>query len=111
MKSIDRRSNGRFAFRGTLFQRTALAGGVALEPGAEITGSGTVSRGKTSLLVTELIHQRARYTLKSETGGTIARSAGSGGAVSFDAGRVLEMWLASDSTYENTANAIGGAEP
>ena len=70
-----------------------------------------MSQGKTSLLVTELVIRRARYTLKGAAGATNARPPGTGGAVQFDAGRILEMWLASDSTYEKAADALGPPEP
>jgi hypothetical protein len=56
-------------------------------------GSGAVSLGQTSLLIREFVIRGARYTLSNAGGGT-------GKTVQFDAGQVLELFLASASIYE-----------
>jgi hypothetical protein len=100
LNSVKRQPGGSFTFQGSLLLPVNRAHEVLLDRGTEVNGSGSVSQGRTSLFITELVVQGARYILSGATGATDARPPGTGGAVQFDSGQVLEMWLASSSTYE-----------
>ncbi len=75
------------------------AGTTLLDGGTEVQGSGRTDQGRTSLVVKEFVLKGVRYVLQD--GGSVGteKSPGSGGAVSFEGGRVFEMWLAAASTY------------
>lgn len=100
LNSVKRQPDGSFTFQGSLLLPVNRANEVLIDRGTEVNGSGSVIQGRTSLFITELVVQGARYILSGATGATDARPPGTGGAVQFDAGQVLEMWLASASTYE-----------
>jgi hypothetical protein len=55
----------------------------------------------------EFVSRQARYRLKGESGAVNAQPPKEGGAVEFDAGRVLETWLVSVSTYEKVPGEAG----
>jgi hypothetical protein len=76
------------------------SGAVLLSRNTEVSGTMTVRNGKRSLQILELLTAEAHYRLRSASGKANLRLLGAGGAVQFDAGQVLEMWLASASTYE-----------
>jgi hypothetical protein len=141
VNSVNRQPDGSYTFRGALLEPVKQAGVVLLDQGSEIIGSGTVSQGKTSLLIAELVVGGTHYKLKNASssvnapaasagsvrkssgaaGGFVSGSAGkrssgarnalppgtSGPAVEFDAGRVLETFLASDSVYEKAPVGTG----
>jgi len=100
LSSISPRSDGSFQFHGILLLPVAQPGPVPLDRGAEVIGVGTMSQGQTSLAVTELVVQGARYTLKDGAGAMKAQTPGAGGAVQFDRSQVLVMCPASPSVYE-----------
>lgn len=103
LASVNRHADGSFSFRGSLLLPLTTAGSSSLDRGTEVSGSGTIAQNRTSLLISEIVIQGSRYKLKA---GTVnAQTAGSGGVVPFDSGRVFEMWLSSDSTYERAAAA------
>jgi hypothetical protein len=60
----------------------------------------TVRNGKRSVQILEFLSTGARYRLKGASGDVNLRLLGAGEAVEFDAGRVVETWMASVSTYE-----------
>jgi hypothetical protein len=101
--SISRQANGSFAFRGTLLQPVVLAGGASLGQSTELAGSGTVSGGHVTVAVTGLTVQGENYGLQREASGA-NKKAGSGPAIELDPGKVIEMWFASASAYERTAD-------
>jgi hypothetical protein len=64
----------------------------------------TQRNGKTSLQIGELVVGRAHYTLRNTTGTVNTRAPGTGSAVEFDLGKVLEMRLASSSIHEKISD-------
>ncbi len=103
--SVSRQPDGTFTFSGSLLMPLKSSASSHLDRGTGVSGSGTEAQGRTSLVVSEIVIDGSHYKLKSRAGAGSARSAGSGGVVSFDSGKVLEMWLSSDSTYERAAAA------
>jgi hypothetical protein len=99
LNSVSRQAGGSFTFRGSLL--LPVANVILLDQGTLVYGSGAVSQGQTSLLIREFVMRGARYTLSnvgSSAGG------GTGKTVQFDAGQVLELFLASASIYEQAHN-------
>jgi hypothetical protein len=102
LSSVKQLSDGSLQFRGILLLPVRQTGPVSLDRGAEVIGAGTLSQGQTSLAVTELIVEGARYTLKGGNGAMKAQATGAGGALQLDRSQVLEMWPASPSVYEKS---------
>jgi len=101
--SVSRQPDGTFTFSGSLLMPLKSSASSHLDRGTGVSGSGTEAQGRTSLVVSEIVIDGSHYKLKSQAGAGSARSAGSGGVVSFDSGKVFEMWLSSDSIYEREA--------
>ncbi|MGA7928757.1 MAG: hypothetical protein WCA20_22525 [Candidatus Sulfotelmatobacter sp.] len=94
---ISRKPDGSFTFRGTLLQTVTLANTNQLDQGTELAGSGTVSTGHVTVLVTGFTVGGANYALQSASGSN--RRPGSGPAVELDPGKLFEVWFASSSVY------------
>ena len=103
MTVISRKPDGSFTFRGTLLQAATLANTNQLDQGTELAGSGTVSNGHVTVLLTGFTVEGANYALQSASGSN--RRAGTGPAVELDPGKLLEVWFASSSVYRKTSNA------
>jgi len=97
---VKRRSDRSFTFHKSLLLPVNQDDLVVLDCGTEVKGSGSDTQGQTPLFVTELQVQGGRYILSGKMGVKYAWSPGTGGIIQFNAGRVLEVWLASASTYE-----------
>jgi hypothetical protein len=67
----------------------------------------TVGNGKRSVQILEFLLAGAHYRLKGASGEANLRL-GAGRVVQFDAGRVVETWMAATSTYEKQS---GGSRP
>ena len=102
LSSIEQLPGGSLQFRGTLLLPVPRAGPVSLDRGAEDIGAGTINQGQTSLAVTQLVVQGARYTLKDGSGAMKAQTPGGGGAVQFAPSQVLKMCPTSPSLYEKS---------
>lgn len=100
LASVNRQADGSFSFRGSLLLPLNTAGSSPLARDTEVSGGGTVAEGRTSLLISEIVIQGSRYKLKPSADSGHAQTTGSGGVVPFDSGKVFEMWLSSESTYE-----------
>jgi hypothetical protein len=94
---ISRKPDGSFTFRGTLLQAVTLANTNQLDQGTELAGSGTVSNGHVTVLVTRFTVGGANYALQSASGSS--RRPGTGPAVELDPGKLFEVWFASSSVY------------
>ena len=88
----------------------AQPGRVPLDRGAEVVGTGTVSQGQTTLAVTELEVQGARYLLKEGTGAMRAETPGAGGGVHFDRSQLLDMWPTAPAVYERASGQAGNPD-
>jgi hypothetical protein len=102
LKSTNQRANGGFEFRGVVLLPVTRGGAVVLDRETEVYGFGTVNQGRTSIRIVEFVWRGARYRLR-EAAGTAAKDLGAGPAVEFNAGQVLETWLATVSTYEKVS--------
>jgi len=100
LDSFRFQGDGRVIFYGSLLLPLNSKGSSALEHGTEVSGFITSAQGQSSVLLSEIVIRGSHYKLMSQAGAGNARTAGSGGAVQFDSGKVLEMWVSSDSTYE-----------
>jgi serine/threonine-protein kinase len=111
LRSISRKPDGSFQFRGILLLPVAQPGRVPLDRGAEVVGTGTVSQGLTSLAVSEFEVQGARYVLKGGNGAMRAETPGAGGGVHFDRSQLLDMWPTASAVYERVSDQTGNPEP
>jgi len=111
LNTINRQPDGNFTFQGSLLEPVTETGGALLGRGAEIIGSGIVSQGKTSLVVAQIVVGGDRYSLKGASGVANAQGPGAGPAVEFEAGKILEMFVASPSIYENEITGRRMAAP
>jgi len=98
LKSIRQRADGSSEFSGGLLLPVMQSGAVVLERNTQISGIVSVRQGKTAVQITEFSSNVARYRLKG-IGGEVNTHSGAGRAVSFDAGKVLETWIASTSIF------------
>ncbi len=102
LESFSFQADGRVVFHGSLLLPLNSTGSSALDHGTVVSGFVTSAQGQSSVLLSEIVIRGAHYKLKSQAGAGNARAAGSGGAVQFDSGKVLEMWVSSDSIYERS---------
>lgn len=100
LRSVRPRTDGASEFRGVVLLPVTQAGAVLLARNAEVSGTMTVRNGKKSVQVLGILSAGAQYRLRSAGGEANLRLLGAGEAVEFDAGRVVETWMASASTYE-----------
>jgi hypothetical protein len=76
------------------------SGAVLIGRNTEVSGIMTAKNGKRSVQILEFLSTGAHYRLRSASGEANLRLLGAGEALEFDAGRVLETWMASASMYE-----------
>jgi len=100
LESVRPRGDGASEFRGRVLLPVTQSGAVLLSRNVEVSGTMAVRNGKRSVQITEFLSTGARYRLKGASGEADLRLLGAGEAVEFDAGRVVETWMASVSTYE-----------
>jgi hypothetical protein len=103
--AISRQSDGSFEFDGRLLQPVSDAGGVLLDQGTEVNGSGSVKETVTTLSVRGFVTGGVRYVLPAGTGTVSAQSPGTGKAVQFSKGKILQMWISSETVYEKADKA------
>ena len=103
--SISRQPDGSFTFRGSLFEPVSLAGGVLLDQGAELTGSGRTKEGKVTVFVQRFLIRGVPYSLQRASATLSEQMPGAGKALEFKDGQFLEMWLSSATVYEKVAAA------
>jgi hypothetical protein len=103
--SISRQPDGSFTFRGSLFEPVSLAGGVLLDQGAELTGSGSTKEGKVTVFVQRFLIRGVPYSLQRASATLSEQIPGAGKALEFEKGQFLEMWLSSATVYEKVAAA------
>lgn len=89
LSSVSQQPDGRFTFVGTVLLPVVQDNTVVLDRGAEVDGSGSTNQKQASVTITRYVVAGTPYAVN-----------GSGGAaVQFDAGQVLEMWLASAASF------------
>jgi hypothetical protein len=107
LTTVDRKSAGEFEFRGKVLLPVTQGSVVVLGRDTEVFGSAKVSQSGTTLRITELIWGGAHFALSGRSSSMNVQTSGTGGAVVFDAGRVLELWLASTSVYQRASGDSG----
>jgi hypothetical protein len=100
LKSVRPRADGVSEFHGAVLLPVTQSGAVLLARNAEVSGTMTVRNGKKSVQILGFLSTGAQYRLRGARGEANLRLLGAGEAVEFDAGRVVETWMASASTYE-----------
>jgi hypothetical protein len=100
LKSVLPRVDGVSEFRGVVLLPVTQSDVVLLGRNTQVSGTMTVRNGKRSVQILEFLSPGAHYRLRSASGEANLRLLGAGEVVEFDAGRVLETWMASASTYE-----------
>jgi hypothetical protein len=99
LKSIHPQPDGVSEFRGVVLLPVTQSGATLIGRNAGVSGAITVRNGRRSVQILEFLSVGARYTLAGASGQVDLRLLGAGEALEFDAGRVLETWMASQSTY------------
>lgn len=99
LDSVASDPDGHFQFRAVLLLPVTASGTLLLDKGAQVMGSGQTIQDRTSIQITELVTSGQRYKLSPASSG-VSKIPGSGKAVRFENGQVLEMWLDSVSTFE-----------
>jgi hypothetical protein len=100
VKSVQPLTEGVSEFRGVVLLPVTQSSAVLLVRNTEVFGTVTVRNGKRSVQIREFLSAEAHYRLRSAGGETNLRLLGAGEVVEFDAGKVLETWMATESTYE-----------
>jgi hypothetical protein len=103
LKSVRQRPDGVSEFNGVVLLPVTQSGAVVFARNTEVSGTTMVRNGKRSVQILEFLSAGARYRLRSPSGEANLRLLGAGEVVEFDAGRVLETWMAAASTYEKVA--------
>jgi len=104
LKSVRSRPDGVSEFRGAVLLPVTQSGATLLGRNTEVSGTMSVRNGKRSVQILEFLSPGARYRLRSAGGEADLRLLGAGEVVQFDAGRVLETWMAAVSTYEKQSD-------
>jgi hypothetical protein len=107
LKSFRRQSDGNFQFEGTLLLPVKKGRTVILDRDAEISGRGLESGGHTSLLVSQMVVRGTHYLVEGKEAAIHAQTPGTGSALKFNSGQVLEMWLQSASIYKRVPAETG----
>jgi hypothetical protein len=108
LQSTSPETGGGFTFKGMVLLPVTQDGAVLLDRETRVVGTGKVSQGRTTIRIAEFVWHGMRYRLRGAPLAVHAPGPGSGPAVQFNAGQVLETWLASPSTYEKVP---GGSPP
>ena len=106
LRSIRTQADGVSEFRGVLLLPVTQSGATLLGRNTEVSGTVTARDGKRSVQILEFLSAGAHYRLRGASGEANLRLLGAGEVVQFDAGRVLETWMAAVSTYDKL-----GGEP
>ncbi len=107
LKSVSHQLDGGFQFEGTLLLPVKQGGKVILDRDTEISGSGLQKGSRTSLLVSQIVVRGAHYLVAGKEAAINAQTPGTGSALKFNSGQVLEMWLQSASVYRRVPAGTG----
>jgi len=100
LQSIQPRADGASDFSGVLLLPITKSGAVLFDRNTEVSGIATASGGKRSVRILEFRSAGARFRLQSAGGAANLRQPEAGEVVEFEAGKVLEAWIESASTYQ-----------
>jgi hypothetical protein len=108
LQSTSPETSGGFSFRGMVLLPVTQGASVLLDRETRVVGTGIVNQGRTTIRIAEFEWRGTRYRLRAGAVAAQAPGPGAGPAVEFNAGQVLETFLASPSIYEKLQ---GGAVP
>lgn len=111
LKSVRRQSEVLSEFDGTLLLPVTQSGSVVLDRDTRVSGTISTIGGKTTIRIQEFQLSTVSYELTNAGGGMTVHTASAGAAVEFDAGKVIETWVSSPSTYSRRADAQAGPNP
>jgi hypothetical protein len=111
LKSVRRQSEALSEFDGTLLLPVTQSGSVVLDRNTRVSGTISTVGGKTTIRIQEFQLSAASYELTNAGGGMTVHTASAGAAVEFDAGKVIETWVSSASTYSRRADAQASPNP
>ncbi len=100
LKSLDKKPDATFEFRGVVMLPVTQNGAVVIDRETEVSGTGRETHGKPLVQIHQFGSHGSRYRLTRSRPAPGESGPGSSGDLPFDAGQVLEMSLASVSTYE-----------
>jgi anti-sigma factor RsiW len=108
LNSTNPLPDGSFTFQGSLIQPAANAvNKKSLDPGTQLSGSGLDKGGRVTVLVKTLTIQGITFVLPGAASGSGAsmneQMPGSGKALQFQNGNVLEVWITVPSTYARSS--------
>jgi hypothetical protein len=107
LQSTSPATNGAFTFRGMVLLPVTQGGAILLDRETRVVGTGMVNQGRNTIRITEFVWHGIRDRLRGSLEGRPS-GPGTGPAVQFSAGQVLETWLAFPSIYEQ---AVGSPAP
>lgn len=111
LKSVRRQSEVLSEFDGTLLLPVTQSGSVVLDRDTRVSGTISTVGAKTTIRIQEFQLSAASYDLTNAGGGMTVHTASAGAAVEFDAGKVIETWVSSASTYSRRADAQARPNP
>jgi hypothetical protein len=100
LQSTSPETSGGFRFNGMVLLPVTQGGAVLLDRETRVVGTGKVNQGRTTIRIAEFVWHGTRYRLRSSPVAAHTPGPGAGPAVEFNAGQVLETWLATPSIYE-----------
>jgi hypothetical protein len=104
LKSVRQRADGGSDFSGVVLLPVIQSGATLLGQDTQISGTISVRQGTTTVQILEFVSNGARYRLKG-TGGEANTGSGTGSAVKFDEGKVVETWMISASIFVRELNS------
>jgi hypothetical protein len=109
LDSVAPERDGSFQFHATLLLPVTNSGNVLLEKGAQATGSGQTNQKQSVIRITDIVSRGRLFKLNSASAGVL-KGPGAGKALSFEEGKVFEVWLDSASTFEATEALSGNPQ-
>ncbi len=105
LQSTTSQNDGRMQFAGRLLLPLALADAVVLQKDTPVAGFAATSASETSVQITEFVHNGIRYKLGKQSSAGLQQATGTGKALQFESGKVVEMWMEESSTYDAAGSA------
>ena len=107
LKSLHRMPDQTFEFSGVVLLPVTHGESVLLDQSTEVHGTGAVNQGRTSVRILDLGLHGTNYRLAQPAEIAGERAPGSTANLPYDTGQVLEMWLASESSFRKVSGDAG----
>jgi hypothetical protein len=111
LKSVRHQSEEISEFDGILLLPVTQSGSVVLDRDTAVFGTISTVGGKTTIQIQELQLNGARYELASVGRGMTLPTANTNKMVDFDAGKVIETFVSSASTYSRRTDGQVSPKP